>query len=366
MRRSLLLVTGVVASAILLSSVIFSASAANRSTIRIYVDGAERAISTDAQTVGEALKDARINVEDRDLVEPGLDAKIEGTGFNINIFRARPVLVEDQGSEYKVYTAQQSPKLIAKAAGLQTYDEDSFKTEVVTDFIKDEYIGQKVVIDRAVPLSLLFDGEELKLRTQAETVGNLLKQEGVVVRDNDQLNFELSDEISSNMKIIVVRVGHRLQTTEEAIDFKTEIIYDTSKPVDWSETQQKGKPGVKIVSYEINKQTGKKTPLQTVVKSKPVNKVLRKGSKSPKVSVSVGLENIKQCESGGNYQAVNPAGYYGAYQFGIGTWNSTAQAAGRTDLVGIRPDQATSNDQDAMAVKLHSLRGFQPWGCSPN
>ena len=77
-----------------------------------------------------------------------------------------------------------------------------------------------------------------------------------------------------------------------------------------------------------------------------------------------GLSRIKQCESGGNYRAINAAGYYGAYQFSPSTWNSTANAAGRPDLVGVRPDNASPADQDAMAIKLHSLRGWQPWGCA--
>jgi len=81
-------------------------------------------------------------------------------------------------------------------------------------------------------------------------------------------------------------------------------------------------------------------------------------------SVARGLRLIKQCESGGNYRAVNPAGYYGAYQFNQGTWNSTAGSAGRKDLVGVRPDKASPSDQDAMARKLHSLRGWQPWSCA--
>lgn len=83
-----------------------------------------------------------------------------------------------------------------------------------------------------------------------------------------------------------------------------------------------------------------------------------------KASLSGGFALIRKCESTNNYAAVNPAGYYGAYQFNQGTWNSTAQAAGRSDLVGVRPDKANPSDQDAMAKKLHSLRGWQPWGCA--
>src|SRR5207245_6761889 len=43
-------------------------------------------------------------------------------------------------------------------------------------------------------------------------------------------------------------------------------------------------------------------------------------------------------ESKGNYQAYNASGpYYGAYQFTQSTWDSTANHAGRGDLVGVDP-----------------------------
>ena len=71
---------------------------------------------------------------------------------------------------------------------------------------------------------------------------------------------------------------------------------------------------------------------------------------------------LRQCESGGNYGAVNPAGpYYGAYQFLQQTWNGVASSVGRGDLVGVRPDHAAPGDQDAMAQALYAQRGTSPW-----
>jgi hypothetical protein len=76
---------------------------------------------------------------------------------------------------------------------------------------------------------------------------------------------------------------------------------------------------------------------------------------------------VVQHESGGNYGAVSPSGtYMGAFQFSQPSWDEAAQAAGRPDLVGVPPNQASKADQDTMAVTLYSLDGQQPWvdGCS--
>lgn len=62
------------------------------------------------------------------------------------------------------------------------------------------------------------------------------------------------------------------------------------------------------------------------------------------------------------YAAVNPSGrYFGAYQFDRTTWNNTARHAGRPDLVGVLPSQASMEDQDAMAWDLFQWQGYRPW-----
>lgn len=74
------------------------------------------------------------------------------------------------------------------------------------------------------------------------------------------------------------------------------------------------------------------------------------------------LSCVRQRESRGIYTAVNPAGYYGAYQFAPSTWDATAAHAGRMSLVGVRPDRAGVWDQDDMAWTLYQWQGASPWG----
>ncbi len=62
---------------------------------------------------------------------------------------------------------------------------------------------------------------------------------------------------------------------------------------------------------------------------------------------------LAKCESGNRPRAVNPAGYYGLYQFNRRTWRS----------VGGRgmPHKATRAEQTKRAQKLYVKRGAQPW-----
>jgi peptidoglycan hydrolase-like protein with peptidoglycan-binding domain len=65
---------------------------------------------------------------------------------------------------------------------------------------------------------------------------------------------------------------------------------------------------------------------------------------------------LRMCESGNNYQINTGNGYYGAYQFNLSTWRSV----GGTGY----PNQSAPAVQDALALKLYRMRGWQPWTCA--
>src|SRR5690349_12695461 len=70
------------------------------------------------------------------------------------------------------------------------------------------------------------------------------------------------------------------------------------------------------------------------------------------------LDQIAQCESGGNIAIESRDGrYFGKYQFSLPTW----EAMGGTGS----PAEAPEATQDALAYKLYQQRGTAPWpACS--
>lgn len=70
------------------------------------------------------------------------------------------------------------------------------------------------------------------------------------------------------------------------------------------------------------------------------------------VSLST-LNAIAACESGGDPTAVNAAGYYGKYQFDLGTWASVGGSG--------NPAEASEEEQDYRAALLYSQSGSSPW-----
>ncbi len=62
---------------------------------------------------------------------------------------------------------------------------------------------------------------------------------------------------------------------------------------------------------------------------------------------------LRQCESGGNYAEDDGNGYYGAYQFALGTWAALGY--------GGLPSQAPPAVQDAAAQALQARSGWGQW-----
>jgi peptidoglycan hydrolase-like protein with peptidoglycan-binding domain len=65
---------------------------------------------------------------------------------------------------------------------------------------------------------------------------------------------------------------------------------------------------------------------------------------------------LRRCESGNRYAVNTGNGYYGAYQFSLGTWASV----GGTGL----PSDAKPAEQDYRALMLYRKRGWSPWTCA--
>jgi len=74
---------------------------------------------------------------------------------------------------------------------------------------------------------------------------------------------------------------------------------------------------------------------------------------APSGSVSANLDAIARCESGGNPDAYNPAGYYGAFQFSLPTWRGVGMTGDPRDY--------TYNEQKYAAIALYNQRGYAPW-----
>jgi transglycosylase-like protein len=325
--------------------------------VTIYDRGTERTIVTKARTVREALKLARLSVDERqDMVEPGLDSEMVAERYNVNIFRARPVTIVDGGKRLRVTTAQQTPILIAKAAGLEIFNEDK-TTLAKADNVVIDGADMVMRVERASLVTFVLYGKTSTVRTHAKTVDELLKDKRITPGKDDTLSVDRSTKITPGMKIELWRNGKQTVTVEEEVKFETEKIKDANRETSYREVKQAGENGKKNVTYEIEMKNGaevSRKEIASVVIKEPKKQVEIVGTKSSNTfsgSFSEALARLRSCE--GNYKSNTGNGYYGAYQFDKRTWGKY----GGYEVASEAPPSV----QDEKAWETYKARGWQPW-----
>jgi uncharacterized protein YabE (DUF348 family) len=292
--------------------------------------GKQQTLDTKASTVGELVHKLPLHLIDQDVVEPSLDTQIVEDNFRVNIYRARPVtVIDDKGSKSVTVTAQKSARVVAQDAGLNIYPEDS--TSFAQGTLKENIIGEKVVVERAIPVFFNLYGTPLTIRTHTKTVGDLLKDKKVKISKGDQVQPAANTPLTPNIQIFVTRMGVQIQTVEEVVPAPTQIEPDATLSLGASATRQAVCPGKRAVTYQIetkNGQTAARTVIQSVVIQDPVptivargTRVLVTGDKSSWMAAAgissgdYGYVNfIVSHESNWNYQASNSSGTYGLCQ----------------------------------------------------
>jgi len=333
------------------------AAKAGEKLVTIYDRGAEKTIVTKARTIREALKLAKFSIDERqDVVEPSLDSEMVAEKYNINIFRARPITIVDGNKRLKVTTAEQTPALIAKVAGIEVFEEDKI-TLSNSDNMAVDGANMVMKIDRASMVNCVLYGKESVIRTHAKTVGELLKEKNIDPKKDDTLSVDRSAKIISGMKIELWRNGKQTITAEEDVKFEVEKVQDANRDSGYREVKQAGENGKKNVTYEVEMKNGvevSRKEIASVVTKEPKKQIEIVGTKSSTSfsgSFSEALARLRSCE--GSYTSNTGNGYYGAYQFDKRTWGNY----GGYELASDAPAAV----QDEKAWQTYKARGWQPW-----
>jgi uncharacterized protein YabE (DUF348 family) len=325
--------------------------------VSIYDRGEEHAVLTRGTTVADALHDADIQIDPADIVEPAPSEQLVARNYHVNVYRARPVVVADGAARIRVMTAEQSPRQIARTAGVTLYDEDVTKLERVDDVINDGGAGLKLSIDRAVMFQFTLYGKKFEARTQSATVGEMLREKGITPGPQDGVSTPDSTPMVAGMSISVWRNGKQTITQEEVVTKPIEEIKDADREVGYRAVKTPGTDGKKQVTYEIEMRDGvevSRKVLASVVTLQPVKQVEVIGAKAVfSGAFGEALARLRQCESGNNYANKNNPKYRGAYQYDYATW---ANYQGYYD-----PADAPPAVQDAKAWETYQRRGWQPW-----
>ena len=228
--------------------------------------------------------------------------------------------------------------------------------------------GSAVAQEDAVDVRLkVADAAPVEVATTPQTwPGQVLEAYGVPVDGNDLVDvLRDGNKVQGARKRL--RQGDVVRLTEVDKERKTKLtkvrkgtveVFTTTLKPGVRKVVRKGRPGVrKVVAVKTlhNGEPAKYRVIKRKLVKDPRPRRVLVGKKAYSVPGADGLNwgALANCESGGNPRAVNPAGYYGLYQFDIGTWRSV----GGSGL----PTSASAAEQTFRAKRLYQQRGRSPW-----
>jgi uncharacterized protein YabE (DUF348 family) len=367
----------VAAGAVVLGAVVGGAAsfASSGKTITLLVDGKSRTLDAEADTVQGLLADENISVSGRDIVAPALNTSLQD-GEQVVVRFARPFTVTVDGVTDTYWTTALTVDDALSALGIRA---DGARLSASRSLALGRQ-GLDLSISTPKSVKITTDGRTRAVTTTAATIGGLLTEQGIRFDGDDVVSPRLSTPVTDGLTVALIRVTHQKSTVVEPVGFGTTTRSSSALYLGQTRVVTAGKAGSRTVVYDVVLANGKvtgKNVLSSAVTSAPVDRVVEVGTKKRPAptsgsggsgsggsgsggTVGGGVDGLNwaalaQCESGGNPRAVNPAGYYGLYQFSLATWHAVGGAG--------NPIDASPAEQLYRAKLLYKRGGAGQWGC---
>lgn len=289
-------IISLVASLVIIAAMATVFAVANIAKQVTILDGAKSyTVSTNSDKPEEIIKSEGITLGKNDVLDA---SQFDKENPVLIIKREMTVTFSNSSESWNVTLKARTVNDVLTFLGINLGEGDVVvpsKFSVVSD-------GDKVTYFKAGTATLSADGMNLTVKTSNKTVGELLAEKNIVLKQGDTVTPS-ADKIAKNGdKIVVLRYSSKTVTKTETIAFKTIVKNDSSLAAGQTKVEQSGKNGSQEVTYKIeylgSKETSKKVTEKKVIK-KATDKIVIKGTKSGgTVSVSAGALNYSRKYTG--------------------------------------------------------------------
>ncbi len=246
----------------------------------LVVDGAERVLWLHEQNPADTLAEAGVTLGAYDKLEvrAPLVSDLPQTRFRLLVRRAVPVTLEEGAVRMTLYTDVQTVGEALLQAGIQLYRADKVFPDPATPLQS----GMHIRLERSMPVQLQVDGQVLRTRTHRYRVGEVLADLGVTLIGQDYTDPALDAPLTEGLEIRVVRVTENVLVEQSPIPFETVWQANGDMMIDTQGLLQEGAPGVRErrirLRYENGELVERRIEGESVVLS-PANRVMGYGTK---------------------------------------------------------------------------------------
>ena len=161
------------------------------------------------------------------------------------------------------------------------------KITFLTGIISVAILGGYSKLNKDV--TLIVNGEEKQISTFKYDVQDLLVSEGIKYDKNDIVTKDLDEKLNDGMEIEIINVTEEIIKESKSVPFEVSVLEDEDLLKGQTKIEEEGKAGENQLVYKVTYHNGKpvkKTFVEEVVFEKPINKVVKKGTKVEEVKVA--------------------------------------------------------------------------------
>jgi resuscitation-promoting factor RpfB len=362
-RPGRLAAVAIVLAAVVGASVLYSSV---NKTVSLSIDGKASKVHAMAKTVADLLKDQDVKVGPRDIVAPAPASSLSD-GETVVVRYARPLTLTVDGVKRTYWTTELSVDKALAALGIRADGAELSASRSQ----RINRAGLAMWLSTPKQVTLIVGGKTEHLTTVAPTVSALLAEQKLTVLPLDQLSMVPDAVLRDGLVVKLTRITQTRQTKTESVAFTVTRKKNASLYKGTTKVIKAGKAGSRTAVYLLtiaDGRTTKRVLVNSTTISQPVAQIVEYGTKAKPISASGGggtpsggglnWAALAKCESGGNPKAVNPAGYYGLYQFSLSTWHAQGGSG--------NPINASSAEQTQRAQILYGKTGASSWpSCGP-
>ncbi|MBQ2671204.1 MAG: G5 domain-containing protein [Clostridia bacterium] len=254
---------------------IFSVGAFSR-RVHVKVDDMEKTSLTVSNDTDKILDQMDIRIFDGDVVD-----RREDQDIRISIKRACRVSVSKGDEKVSFVKAVETVGEAIKESGISVDEND----EVNYPLNEKVFSGMNIEIHEIKRIKVFVDGQQREYTVPAGlSVNEALNYLGINISSNDLINVDISSDIYEGMEININRVEIREVVKKEEIPFKT--VYKTTHLLDGkgsqvSSTGKKGEKEVVVKETVVDGVVKESEEISSKVITEPVDEVILKGTDEP-------------------------------------------------------------------------------------
>lgn len=250
------------------------AAAGETYVVDIYDGSQVITLETKKADAEDVIAEANIQLSPDDKLL--LDDFRPGHNSRIVICRESNVTFIYNGESYNTIFAGTVAELIDQQGVILS---DNVFSSVNVDAIVTNNLEVKIIELKTITINV--DGEKRSVSTTAETVGELLKEQNIVLDADDETSPAVGTVLSNGMVVDVLRVEYETREAQEVIKYSTETVNSASYKKGEQKVTQKGVDGAKTVVYKdkiVNGVLDSSSVISETVTKEPKKQIVQVGT----------------------------------------------------------------------------------------